>query len=115
MISITKLQEEDYEAEILVKSEDYNLLCYCTSNLNSIKDIRLHAFLSQNIVKSETNNEKIVKLDNYYAYKLCCKVINRAEQLVALGEIKIYLDSSLPGDIKNDDFVEFEVMRLDVF
>ena len=54
-------------------------------------------------------------MDNYYAYKLCCKVINRAEQLVALGEIKIYLDSSLPGDIKNDDFVEFEVMRLDVF
>lgn len=42
-------------------------------------------------------------------------MINRAEQLVALGEIKIYLDSSLPGDIKNDDFVEFEVMRLDVF
>ena len=89
MISITKLQEEDYEAEILVKNEDYNLLCYCTSNLNSIKDIRLHAFLSQNIVKSETNNEKIVKLDNYYAYRLCCKVINRAEQLVALGEFKL--------------------------
>lgn len=115
MIYVTVLHKEEYEADILVKNDNHELLCYCTSNVDGLKDITLHTFLSKNIVKSEVNNGKIVKLENYYAYKLNCKVINCDKQLVALGEIKIYLDSPLPGDIKNDDFVEFEVMRLDVF
>ncbi len=115
MISIIVLHKEEYEADILVKDDDYELLCYCTSNMSDLRDISLKTFLSKNIVKSKVNNEKITKLENYYAYKLCCKVINCEKQVVALGKIKIYLDSSLPGDIKNDDFVEFEAMRLDVF
>ncbi|MDE5856411.1 MAG: hypothetical protein K2H06_05135 [Anaeroplasmataceae bacterium] len=115
MISITVLHKEEYEAEIVVKNNDYELLCYCPSNVNDLKEINLHTMLSKNIVKSEVDTGEIVKLDAYFAYKLCCKVIDFKEQLVALGEIKIYLDSSLPGDVKNGDFVEFEVMRLDIF
>ncbi|MDE6241084.1 MAG: hypothetical protein K2M08_01540 [Anaeroplasmataceae bacterium] len=115
MISITILHKEEYEADIIVKNDNYELLCYCISNVDDLKDITLITFLSKNIVKSEVDSGKVTKLDNYYAYKLFCKVINCEEHLVTLGEIKIYLDSALPGDIRNGDFVEFEVMRLDVF
>ena len=115
MISVIKKRIEEHESEVILKDDSNELLCLCYDNVDNLEEFCIHTFLAKNIFKNDKQNEKAVKLSDYFSYKLFCKVTNSEKGLVNLGEFEIFLDSPLPSDISNDDYIEFEVVRLDIF
>lgn len=115
MITYKILDLDEHETEILLKDEDNELLCLSFVDIGKIDKLDIHGFMSKKIFRNDNKDEKAVKLPGYFSYKLFCKVINYEKSIVSLGEFKITLDSPLPSDIKNGDYIEFEVMRLDIF
>ena len=61
-------------------------------------------------------NEYLVEKtgDGFYAYKLIGKLFDLKKRLVSVGEIIISLENNIPKDIDVNEFIEFEVMRIDL-
>lgn len=103
------------EADLVVSDKMYEITCYCHPfNEDKIdSEFSLIGFMCNDIVI--TNNKfRIVKNKNYYAYSLNSKVVSAKDKLVAIGDILIKLDTPLPKDIHNGDFISFSVKRIDV-
>ncbi|EIT84011.1 hypothetical protein A374_18299 [Fictibacillus macauensis ZFHKF-1] len=69
-----------------------------------------------NLVKAEKSEYFIGKLDDYFAYRLIGKLIDKQYEKVKLGELLLELDNNLlPGDINEGDFISFCCQRLDIY
>lgn len=115
MISVIKKRIEEHESEVVLNDDSNELLCLCYDNVERVTELCIHTFLAKNIIKSDKQEEKAVKLSDYFSYKLFCKVTNFEKGIVNLGEFEIFLDYPLPSDISDNDYIEFEVVRLDIF
>lgn len=121
-MKVKKVQKIDgYEAEIIVTDGEHDLLgYYYDTNLppDQIKAGTLvrevSSFLAGNIFRAEAPCW-IRKGEGYFSYLLCGKVVKLSRNsIVKVFDFSIELDTQLPGDIREGEFVEFETMRLDV-
>ena len=82
---------------------------------NNDKDIfELYAVKSKNIMRALEPGSAVNKTDDgYYAYKLQGKIIDLENRIVTVGDIKIMLENSIPNDIKVNEYIEFDVLRID--
>ena len=55
-----------------------------------------------------------LRKDGYYAYKLQGKLVDIKKRLMIIGKIVIELEDNIPKDIKENEFVELNVMRIDL-
>lgn len=114
---ILNYSKDDKEADIVVSDGIYDVICYdypIRNNLLLNKKIStIHAYLASNIIKSDEEGFSIKKLSSYYSYVFVARVVSVEHRLVQIGMLMIYLDESIPLDIRNGDYISFKVSRLD--
>ena len=71
-------------------------------------------FMCGDVVRGAESRASVTKLQEYYAYSVTGKVMSRGESIIQLGDIPIHLDTAIPGDIRNGEYVTVTVLRLDV-
>lgn len=105
----------EQEADILVSDGKYEILCYALpySAGDKEKDFTLSVFMSENVMRALKNEYSAEKTDGYYGYKLTGRLFDLKNRLVAVGGIVIELENNIPKDIAENEFVEFEVGRID--
>lgn len=112
---IVNFDVDSNEADLVVSNKMYEITCYCHPFRNDKidNDFSLIGFMCTDI--EITNDEfEIIKNKEYYAYSLNAKVVSAIDKLVTIDDILIKLDSPIPGDIYDGDFVKFSVKRIDV-
>ena len=111
---------EDYpEADVLVSDGEFELLCYALfyDNKEGDTNFTLSPLMGESDIMTCDREYKIQKLDDgYYAYKLQGKLIalEKDNGIVQIGSLIIHDVGWIPRDIKVGEFVEFEVMRIDL-
>ncbi len=114
---ILRYDREAKEADILISNGTFELLCYAmpyqTEDFNKSNNL-LYAFMTENVMRATENSYKVKKLQNgYYSYHLQGKIIRLQKPLVTIGNILLEIDGVIPQDIKEGEFIEFTVMRID--
>jgi len=121
MVKIEKIlnySNDSREALLLITDGSY--LCEVFShpyNLNSSRVISapINTLLARDIMKNDSDTLSIIALrDQGLSQRIVARVTSRHEPIVMVGEIRIRVDSSLPGDIQVGDKVEFTCARLDL-
>ncbi len=104
------------EADLIVSDGKYEILCYCFPIETCVKDLKVQSLLSlfaDNIFKVKSRKYIILKLQEHFSYHLQGKVCNIKEPKINIGGLELTLDKAFPGDIKLNDFIEFDVSRID--
>ncbi len=110
---------DGYEADLVVSDGEYELLCYVyhyppfreIPEGITVKDITsLHV---KDIKRVSGQDCLIRKEAGDYPYFLRGKVVDIDKRIIAVGKILIKLDKPLDKSVKQDDFLEFTVQRLD--
>ncbi len=104
------------EADIIVTDGQYELMCYChPADVydSKAKVSEIIALFAQDIIRIDSEDSKIIKLKDYYSYQLQGKIVNKNVPIVCIGELTIKLDTSTPKDLKEGEYIQFNVERLD--
>lgn len=106
------------EAEVTLYDGVFYLECFSSffeHNLSQEFKDYIHCLDAENIYRAVEQEYKIEKKDQD-AYHLQGKLINRKEKIVKIGDFLIDLsEAQIDGDIKENDYVEFSVARLDIY
>lgn len=116
IFDIEELNEDDNEADIIVSDGHYQLLCYAypVKKLTINQKVNcIFGFACSDVVKAAYDYYDVLKLPQYYAYELNAKVVSKKKNVVKVGDLCIHLDTVIPKDIPDNDYVSFSVMRLD--
>lgn len=119
--SIFWLDRESREAEVTVSDGHVSLLCFshpCNKDINDNLSEPIHCLDAKNIVLALNNEAEGYEKDenDYFASSICGKLIDKKNQIVLLGAIKLCLDNAdMPGDILEGSYISFRASRLDVF
>ena len=81
------------------------------TRMTEIKEVE--TFMCDDIMKVDIEEYMIFKKTDYYSYHLQGKVLDVDKHIVSVGNIIIKLDKPIPKDIRNYEFIEFDVLRLD--
>ncbi|MDR1697346.1 MAG: hypothetical protein LBR37_00275 [Erysipelotrichaceae bacterium] len=112
---IKDFDKKSGEADVIVSDGQYELICYChpleNTKLGTIVT-EISTLFADDIMRTEDNEYFIRKETDYYSYYLHGKVLKTQTPLIAIGEITIKLDKPLAKDIKQGEFIEFRVARL---
>ena len=115
--NILNFDRKDTEAELCISDGDYSVICYAYP----VKSIAInqtvsgiYGFMCTEIVKSTDQHYCVKKLSQYYAYSLTAKVVSKHDRVIRIGDLIIHLDSEIPHDVAEGDYISFRVQRLDV-
>ena len=115
---IHSFDEDSGEADLIISDGVYDVLCFCPLFQNGLqtmlKIIEIETYMCDIIMRVDAENYLINKKADY-SYHLQGKVLDADKHIVAVGNIAIKLDKPIPKDIKNYEFVEFDVLRLDCY
>ncbi|WP_066025100.1 hypothetical protein [Enterococcus mundtii] len=120
MIKIKKvnwIDEDSGEADILLSDGLHSIECFCSdcdvSEGDMFTDI-IYGFNIKHIVKS-LNEEYIVDKKTDY-YHVQGELIDLKNEILQIGEFKIDLsDGNIPKDIKQNEYVEADISRIDIY
>lgn len=114
---IYSFDEDSGEANLIVSDGTYDVFCFCSlfqNELNRMTEIKeVETFMCDDIMKVDIEEYMIFKKTDYYSYHLQGKVLDVDKHIVSVGNIIIKLDKPIPKDIRNYEFIEFDVLRLD--
>lgn len=118
---IIDYDEEAQEADVIISDGENDLMCYAQPF--NIKDrnkpFNLFAMLDSDVVRSYAQNCLIQKIDDgYYSYRICGRLIDVKEPMVSV--VKVFniimeVGGPIPKDIIENEYIEFDVMRIDYF
>lgn len=116
---IYSFYEDSGEADLIVSDGTYDIICFCSLFQNELQIIpkikEIETFMCDGIMRVDAENYLIDKKTDYYSYHLQGKVLDVDRHIVSVGNIIIKLDKPIPKDIKNYEFIEFDVLRLDCY
>ena len=113
--TIREYDEEAKEADVVVSDGQHEILCYAQPFENNNTSFVLLAFDDDNIMRALKNTYVVEKSkEDHYGYKLQGKLVDLKKRLVAIGDIVIELGNGIPKDIKENEFIEFTVVRVDL-
>ena len=112
---IEYLDSESVEAIIQLTDGEISILAYSYPfhSPEIQNSVRLFSFFTQNIVREQEFIEPVKTNLGFFSYRLTAKVVNRSECLVQINNINIILDTKIPGEIQNGEYISFDVSRLD--
>ena len=117
-IKILNYDEEAREADVLVTDGRFELLCYAhpfTPDDSAKHNRPLSAFIKENVMRALESEYIVEKTKHgYYSYRLQGKISDLQRRLVMVGNIVIELENVIPKDIREGEFIEFTVMRIDL-
>ena len=113
------LDEESLEACVVITDGHFECVAFshpCKLSVNDKVNEPLHSFEEAAVYRTKQKITSARKHDgeDNWSHDLVCQVVNKAQNLVKVGEIQIILNS-LPGDILDGDFVECSPSRLDLY
>lgn len=115
---INWIDKEEREADVTITDGIYSVLCFshpCNQNEKDIFNNLIYCFDAYDIVKSFECNPAIIKKSGFYEYMLSGELKSKEDKIVKIGELQIDIsDGDIPKDINEGDYIEFQVMRLDV-
>ena len=114
---IIEFSKADREADVCVSDGRYSIMGYLFPADRVRVKQGVTAVLTldcSNIVKEDKPLIRIEKLQQHYAYSITAQVLSQQAGTVQIGGICIQLDTSIPKDIMDMDYVSFSVLRLDV-
>ena len=133
MMKIEKVLRYDWNyAEYIVTDGINNVICMCISvplPYNKIPQIgmevsMLYAFAFDDIkivkiLKEEDKFFLIKKGKSYFNYKMRGRIIDKEKSIVKIYDLLISLEyqfeNGFPSNYYNDDFIDFDVDRLDCY
>ena len=89
------------EASVVVTDGKFELICYAYP-------------FNENVMIAYEPKYEVIKLADFYSYKLQGKIIDIEKQIVTVGDIPMEIDGYIPKDIVNGDYVEFECVHIDL-
>lgn len=115
--SIYSFDEDSGEADLIVSDRSYDIICFCSIFQNELQIMpkikEIETFMCDGIKRIDDENYLIDKKIDYYSYRLQGKVLDVDKRIVSVGNIILKLDKPIPKDIKNYEFIQFDVLRLD--
>ena len=115
--SIYSFDEDSGEVDLIVSDGSYDVICFCSIFQNELQIMpkikEIETFMCDGIMRINDENYLIDKKIDYYSYHLQGKVLDVDKRIVSVGNIILKLDKPIPKDIKNYEFIEFDVLRLD--
>jgi hypothetical protein len=118
--SIDGIDKETKEAEVIVSDGFIDILCFShplkDNNVNDILTEPIHCFDVEDVVIAKGQISYANKCNTYFGYSICGKFINKENNLVLVGNIKVCLNKAyVPNDRPEGSFIEFDVSRLDLY
>ncbi len=113
---ILEFSKDDREADVYVSDGTFTIMCYAypVDIIYLGQEITtLFSLGCKNVVREDERTFRIKKLPQYYAYSITAQVLSHQECSVQVGKISIRLDTTMPADISDGDFVSFSVVRFD--
>lgn len=115
--NIAWLSFEALEAEVTITDDKYEIRCFsqpCHYNIGQELKEPLYAMDAHTVVRVETKKSEVVKLEEPFAYLLTGQLVSKQDRIVEIGNIQIRMDTTLPGDIIEEDTVSFKCDRIDI-
>jgi hypothetical protein len=116
---ISWLSEPALEAQVTVSDGQFEVICFsqpCNWSINQTLVDPIHCFEMKNVVMDFLNQFKVEKLCEPFGYYLTVQLIDAKSSVATIGDILVQLEGgSLPGDIKEKDFISFYCQRLDLY
>lgn len=116
------LSFDGYDYDVIITDGQQELICSCFPKhcepKIGMKIQHLAATLTEDLMRIDEEEyliEKIYGEGEHYSYNLQGKVLDTSKSLIGIHELTIELDAPLPKDIKEGEFIEFKVDRLDCF
>lgn len=112
------LDKDNGEADIYLTDGIYNVVCFSSSFYGDEEQEfngQIYSYEAENVYKKLDKKCEIRKKDDGI-YHLEGKMVDRENKIVRIGEFLISLsDSQIDKDILLNDYLEFEISRLDVY
>ncbi|MDM1545849.1 hypothetical protein HX037_08160 [Ignatzschineria indica] len=118
---ITWVNKDINEAIVKLSDKTFDILCFShpfNKKMGEIYDKPIYCLDIFNIKKAKNNNFFIEKKGNELTYCISGKInfILKDKKIISLGGFKIDIsDNDVPGDIQDNDFIELEVLRFDLY
>jgi hypothetical protein len=116
--SIEFISNESQEALLELSDGVYFCTAFChpcnRSVGESIDEELCTLYASAIYLEKSTTTPYIESYLNGFGCKALGKLIDKENSIVQIGDIFIEMDSNLPGDLQNGDYVSFTCRRLDV-
>ena len=74
----------------------------------------IHVFDAEMIMRVDEHNFVVEKTEDYFAYNITGKLIDRKKGIVQLGSMFFTVGGHMPGDINDGEFISFHCGRLDI-
>ena len=113
---IIEFSKDGCEADVYVSDGTFTIMCYAYP-VDSVclgQDVTaVFSYGCKDVVREDKRTFRIQKLPQYYAYSVTAQVLSHQDSSVWIGKICIQLDTAMPADISDGDFVSFSVVRFD--
>ncbi|EGO5829998.1 hypothetical protein K7P65_002530 [Enterococcus faecalis] len=111
------LDKDSREGNVILSDGKYCVECFCSDCELSVGDSFfdiIYGFDVTNFYRSFDKESKIVKTKDGYYIK--GKLVDRKNGILQLGEFRFDLtDGDIPKDIKENEFVEANLSRIDIY
>lgn len=116
---VSWISQNAMEAEITITDGVYELVCFsqpCSLKINQQISEPIYCMNNTNVVRSKSEEYYIGKLKDVFGYNITGKLIDGNGGFVKVGEIVIQLEKgSLPGGVKENEYLNFNCQRLDIY
>lgn len=111
------IDEDSGEAGIILSDGVYSIECFCSESSLSEGDLFsgiLYGFNIKDVVKSFNEEYTIDKKDDNYHIR--GKLVDLENEVLQIGEFKIDLsDGNIPKDIRQNEYIEADISRIDLY
>ena len=113
---IIEFSKDEREADVFVSDGIFTIMYYGYPVDSVWLGQKIAAVISygcKNVVREDERTFRIIKLPQYYSYSITAQVLSHQACTVQIGKICIQLDTTIPADVSDGDFVSFSVVRFD--
>ena len=121
MVIINKinwLSKEAKEAEVYLSDGKFDIICFChpfSKNIGYEISLPLYTINTDRVYKLYENKKYAVeKIGNGFEYHLAGQVKDCLKNQIQVGKFLFEIDTPLPRDIEEEDYVSFTCDRIDI-
>lgn len=115
---INWLSEEIKEAEVYISDGKYSIVVFShpfNRKAGEIISELLYTLNADNIKISTVKEFCMFRVSNTFSYNVVGIIHNMDENHIKVGSFTIELDTNLPNDLKQGDFISFTCDRIDLY
>ncbi len=106
------------EADVVITDGEYDIICFshpCNYSVGMIVNEELSTLNAKNVMRHDRKeyivNQSLNGNSNYFVGQL----INKSDKIVSIGDFQIEIDSYIPNDINDGEYIQFSCSRVDLY